>query len=94
VDFAIGACRIITARRIRVPKSQIHIVVGIFSVLVASKDPDVSKDMKFVPVFGSALLGGVDPDVGGHIVCVAATNSRENPPFCEGVACSCHICYC
>ena len=83
-----------TARRIRVPKSQIHIVVGMFSILVASREPEVSKDMKFVPVFGSAFVGGDDPDVGGQIACVAATNSRVNPPFGEGTICSCHICCC
>lgn len=91
VAFAIGAWRIITARKIRVPRSQIHIVVGMFSDFVASREPEVSKDMKLVPVFGSAFVGGEDPDVGGHIVCVAATNSRVNPPFCEGTICSCHI---
>jgi hypothetical protein len=63
-----------------------------FSVFVARREPDVSKDMKFVPVFDSAFVGGVDPDVGGHIACVAATNSREKPPFGEGTICSCHIC--
>ncbi len=93
VAFAIGAWRIMTALRIRVPKSQIHIVVGISSVLVASREPETSKDMKLVPVFGSAFVGGDDPVVGGQMACVAATNSREKPPFCEATICSCHI-YC
>jgi hypothetical protein len=83
-----------TARRILVPKSQIHIVVGMFSVLDASREPDVSKDMKLVPVFGSGFVGGLDPNVGGHIVCDAATNSLEKPPFWDGAVCSCHICWC
>jgi hypothetical protein len=65
-----------------------------FSVFVARREPDVSKDIKFVPVFDSAFVGGVDPDVGGHTVCVAATNSREKPPFGDGTICSCHICCC
>lgn len=68
VAFAIGAWNIMTARRIRVPMSHIHIVVGMFSVRVARRVPELSKDTMFVPVFASELTAGEEPDVGGHIV--------------------------
>ena len=68
-------------------------MVGIFSVRVARREEEASKDRKEVPVFGSVFDCGVEDDVGGQIICVAATNSRMNPPFGEGKICSCHICF-
>ena len=64
--FAIGACRMITDLRIRVPMSHIQTVVGMFSVLVANRVLDLSKVNRFVPVFISVLLGGAGL-VGGQI---------------------------
>lgn len=66
VAFTIGAWSIITARRTLVPISHIHIVVGMISVLVARRVPELSNDNIFVPVLFVSLLGdGVD--VGGQV---------------------------
>ena len=62
-----------------------------FSVRVAKRVPELSNVRIFVPVFAFESLAGDDPDVGGHIGCVALTNSRTKTPFCEGVICSCQI---
>lgn len=48
------------------PKSHIHIVVGMFSVRAARRVLDVSKDKKLVPVFVS-VVEGVGVEVGGQI---------------------------
>jgi hypothetical protein len=48
--------------------SHIHIVVGIFSVLVARSVPDLSKVRMFVPVFEFESPLGDEPDIGGEIV--------------------------
>lgn len=53
--------------------------------------PELSNAMMFVPVFAFESFPGEDPDVGGQVACVALTNSRAKPPFCEGVTCSCQI---
>ena len=94
VAFAMGACIIITARSIRVPISQIQIVVGRLSILVARRVPELSSDMKFVPVLGSILFVVGAPAVGGHIVWVAGTNSRTKAPVGDGLICSCQIFSC
>ena len=71
--------------------SQIQTEVGIFSVRVARSVPELSNDKTFVPIFVFESFAGESPDVGGHVVCVALTNSRSKPPFCLGMTCSCQI---
>jgi hypothetical protein len=69
--------------------------VGMFSVQVTRRVPDLSKDMMFVPLFESVLFVDKEPepDVGGHIAWVALENSRTRPLCCEGTICSCQICH-
>lgn len=74
-----------TARRIRALISQIQMVVGMVSVLVARSVPELSKERMLVPVFGSLLLAGLVPVVGGQMAWVAGLNSRSF----EGRMCSC-----
>lgn len=63
------------------------------SVLVAKSVPELSKDIRFVPVFGSELFIWAGP-FGGHNDCTAATNSRSNRPCCAGIICSCQTYEC
>lgn len=60
-----------TARSAFVVTSHIQIVVDIFSTLVASSVPELSKVMILVPDFASLSPVVDKPDVGGHISCVA-----------------------
>ena len=65
--------------------------VGMLSVRVVRSVPEWLKARMFVPTFAFASVIGEDAEVGGHVICVALTNSRSKAPFCNGEICSCQI---
>lgn len=88
--FAIGSWNIRTALKSLVPTSHSQRVVGMLSVLVAKRVPELSNVRMFVPAFMLWSLWG-ESDVGGQMIWVASVNSLENPAS-DGTACSCQIC--